>query len=114
MIHWKLWADEKGDGFPDQRMLSNREKMNWAILADFLEDLKLTGLFAEDDKAFGAQDLVGEGIQEFLESPLFNECREGNFTGGKMMFGVVVPVLGVTVIVRMLIGVPVAAAGGMV
>ncbi len=97
-------------------MLSDREKMNWAIVADFLEDLKLTGLFAKDNEAFGAQDLFGKGIQEFLESPLFNKCRERNFARSEMVCGVVVTVFGVTVpvVVRMLFGVAVAAAGGMV
>ena len=64
--------------------------MNGTIVPDFLENLKLAGIFAEDDKAFGAENLLGEGIQELLESSLFNKCREGNFTGGEVVFRVVV------------------------
>ncbi len=91
-IHWKLWADKKGDGFLDQRVSSDREKMNWAIVADFLEDLKLAGIFAEDDETFGAENLLGEGIQELLEGPLFHKCRERNFTRGEVVFRMVVMV----------------------
>ena len=67
--------------------------MNGTIVPDFLEDLKLAGVFAEDDETFGAENLLGEGIQELLESLLFNKCREWNFTGGEVMLRMVMVVL---------------------
>ena len=67
--------------------------MNGTIVPDFLEDLKLAGVFAEDDETFGAEDLLGEGIQKLLESLLFNKCREWNFTGGEVMLRMVMVVL---------------------
>lgn len=88
-----MWADEKGDGFLDQRVLSNRGKVKPAIVADFLENLKLAGIFMKDDEAFGAEDLLGEGIQERLESPFFNQCRKWNFTGREVMLRMVMVVL---------------------
>ncbi|MFM8982196.1 MAG: hypothetical protein ACKOLA_04680, partial [Spartobacteria bacterium] len=67
--------------------------MNGTIVPDFLEDLKLAGVFAEDDETFGAEDLLGEGIQEILEGQLVQECRERDFTGGEVVFRVVMVVL---------------------
>ena len=67
--------------------------MNGTIVPDFLEDLKLAGVFAEDDETFGAENLLGEGIQELLESLLFNKCRQWNFTGGEVMLRMVMVVL---------------------
>ncbi len=92
-IHRKVWADKKGDWFLYQRVLSNREKMNRAIVRDFLEDLKLAGVFAEDDETFGAENLPGEGIQELLESTPRHKCRKRNFTGGEVMLRMVMVVL---------------------
>ncbi len=71
--------------------------MNRAIVRDFLEDLKLAGVFAEDDETFGAENLPGKRIQQFFESTLGHECRERNFTGGEVMLRMVVFPLGVVV-----------------
>lgn len=89
-IHGNLRAYEEGDGLVDQGVSSNREKMNWAIVANFLENLKLVRRFGENDETFGSEDLPGEGTQEILESLLFNICREWNFTGGEVVFRMVV------------------------
>ena len=71
--------------------------MNRAIVPDFLEDLKLAGLFAEDDETFGAENLLGKGIQQIFESPLEHKCRKRNFTGGEVVLRMVVFPLGVVV-----------------
>ena len=92
-LHGKLRADKKGDWFLYQRVLSNREKMNGAIVPDFLENLKFVGVFAEDDEAFGAEDLLGKVIQQIFESPLGHECRKRNFTGREVMLRMVMVVL---------------------
>ena len=73
--------------------------MNGTIVPDFLEDLKLAGVFAEDDETFGAENLLGEGIQELLESLLFNKCREWNFTGGEVMLRMVMVLFPLGVVV---------------
>ena len=67
--------------------------MNRAIVPDFLEDLKLAGVFAEYDETFGAEDFLGKGIQEIFESPLEHECRKRDFTGGEVVFRMVMVVL---------------------
>lgn len=67
--------------------------MNGTIVPDFLEDLKLAGVFAEDDETFGAEDLLGKGIKQFFESPLGHECRKRNFTGREVMLRMVMVVL---------------------
>ena len=101
-----MWADKKGDWFLYQRVLSNREKMNGAIVPDFLEDLKLAGVFAEDDETFGAENLLGKRIQQFFESTLGHECRKRNFTGREVMLRMVMVVfpLGVVVFCIVAIG----------
>lgn len=98
-IHRKVWADKKGDRFLYQRVLSNREKMNGAIVPDFLEDLKLAGVFAEDDETFGAENLLGKRIQQFFESTPRHKCRKRNFTGGEVMLRMVMVVFPLGVVV---------------
>jgi hypothetical protein len=44
-------------------MAPDRVKMSGAIGADFLENLKLAGVFAEGGETFGAKDFFGKGIQ---------------------------------------------------
>ena len=73
--------------------------MNRAIVPDFLEDLKLAGLFAEDDETFGAENLLGKGIQQFFESPPGHECQKRNFTGGEVMLRMVMVVFYLGVVV---------------
>ena len=86
-------------------MLADGEKLHRAIVPDFLEDLEFAGLFAEDDEALGAQDFFGEGIQEFLEGPLFHKCRERNFTRGEVVLRMVVMVtLSVVVFLGVVMG----------
>ena len=79
--------------------------MNRAIVPDFLEDLKLAGVFAEYDETFGAEDFLGKGIQEIFESPLEHECRKRDFTGGEVVFRMVVMVtLSVVVFLGVVMG----------
>jgi hypothetical protein len=87
--------------------------MNRTIVPDFLEDLKLAGVFAEDDEAFGAEDFLGKGIQEIFESPLEHECRKRDFTGGEVMLRMVMVVfpLGVVVLCLVPMGMRFVAAG---
>ena len=87
--------------------------MNRAIVPDFLEDLKLAGVFAEYDETFGAENLLGKGIQQFFESTLGHECRKRNFTGGEVMFRMVMVVfsLGVAVLCFVAVGMGFMAAG---
>ena len=73
--------------------------MNGTIVPDFLEDLKLAGVFAEDDETFGAENLLGKGIQQFVESPPGHECRKRNFTGGEVMLRMVMVVFSLGVVV---------------
>ena len=94
-------------------MPSNRKIMNRTIVPDFLEDLKLAGVFAEDDEAFGAEDFLGKGIQEIFESPLEHECRKRDFTGGEVMLRMVMVVfpLGVVVLCFVAVGMGFVSAG---
>ena len=87
--------------------------MNGTIVPDFLEDLKLAGVFAEDDEAFGAEDLLGKGIQQIFESPLEHKCRKRNFTGGEVVLRMVMVVfsLGVAVLCFVAVGMGFMAAG---
>lgn len=82
-------------------------------MPDFLENLKFAGVFAEDDEAFGAEDLLGEGIQEIFESPLEHKCRKRNFTGGEVVLRMVMVVfpLGVVVLCFVAVGMGFVAAG---
>ena len=94
-------------------MPSDRKKMNRAIVPDFLEDLKFAGFFAEDDEAFGAEDFLGKGIQEIFKSPLEHECRKRDFTGGEVVFRMVMVVfsLGVVGLCFVAVGMGFVAAG---
>ena len=82
-------------------------------MPDFLEDLKLAGVFAEYDETFGPEDRLGGGIQELLESLLFNKCREWNFTGGEVVLRMVMVVfsLGVVVLCFVAVGMGFVSAG---
>ena len=79
-------------------MPSDRKKMNRTLVPDFLEDLKFAGFFAEDDEAFGAEDFLGKGIQQIFESPLEHECRKRDFTGGEVVFRMVMVVFPIGVV----------------
>ena len=87
--------------------------MNGTIVPDFLEDLKLAGVFAEYDETFGPEDLLGKRIQQFFESTPGHKCRKRNFTGGEVVLRMVMVVfsLGVAVLCFVAVGMGFMAAG---